>query len=451
MKNHSNRTILIILLALIVMACNKKATEIAPTPDAIKIGSKYIEPADKGFITNVVKQANTAEVKLTTMGNFIKEEGGKLYFKNSADEVKSLKPGSVVLFEGYALRKVTSIAEANGQIVVSATKAKFTEYYKSAKVTYNQKMDWSASSLRKARVNMGGKLSAFKENSATNALEFGGEIKGWKLSLKLSPEPNGSGQKLNIDLDAKKERVAKIVGKGYISDFEAQSQIDVANSQVNTYNHENSNLNGELDVKYTFLSMREAATIEIPLEFERTILVEGVIPVTFKLKCVLKVFPEIAQNSTCQAHLKLTYNGTQGFNYSSGGLAPRGIINDFEGIIQSETGSASSGIVGVGVGLEFPRFSIGLFGELIVPYIVNNTSVISYFESGLPFVPGPCNQTRLKLKGEVGVDMTFLGVKFTQKADLYEREKKFEKEGSKCPATDNSKRAEAIAQLNQSN
>jgi hypothetical protein len=449
MKNYPNRTALILMFTLTISACSKKATEVGPAADAIKIGTKYVEPADKGTITNVVKQANTTEVKLTAMNNFVKEEANKMYFKSGSSEVKNLKIGSVVLFEGYALRKIGAITESGGQIIVSTTKAKFTEYYKSAKVNYSQKMDWTATTLSKARVNIGGRLSAFKENSETNALEFSGELKGWKLGLKLSPESSGTGRKLNIDLDAKKESVAKIVAKGYISDFDAESQIDVANSRVNSFRHENSNLNGEMDVKYTFLSMKEAATIEIPLEFERTILVEGVIPVTFKLKCVLKVFPEIAVNSTCQAHLKLTYNGSQGFNYSSGGLAPDGIISDFQGILQGDTGSASSGIVGVGVGLEFPRFSVGVFGELIVPYIVNNTSVISYFESGLPFVPGPCNQTRLKLKGTAGIDMAFLGVTFSQSTDLYEREKKFEKEGSKCPATNNSKRAELIAVLPQ--
>ena len=444
----TNRIALIFMM-ISVIACNKKATEVGPEPNAIKIGTKYIVPADKGGITNVVKQANTTEVKLAVMANFIKEEANKLYFNASATEVKNLKAGQVVLFEGYEIKKITSVAESGGQIVVTTTNAKFTDYYKSAKVTYNQKMSWTASALRKARVSIGGRQSAFKEIDNTNDLEFSGDYSGWNITLKLAPESSGDGRKLNMELDAKKEGIAKIVAKGFISDFIADSQLDVANGAASSYGHQNSNMNGEMNVKYTFLTLNNILTLEIPLEFERTILVEGVIPVTFKLKTVLKVFPEVAANSTCQSNLKLTYNGDQGFNYQARSLTPRGVLSGFEGALTGENGSASAGIVGVGVGLEFPRFSVGIFGDLVVPYMVNNTSVISYFESGLPFVPGPCNQTKLKLKGTVGVDMAFLGVTFSQNLDLYEREQKWETPGSKCPAPTSLKRAENITVLNK--
>jgi hypothetical protein len=436
-----------LLLVAIILACNKKSQEIGPSPNAVKIGTKYLEPADSGTITNVTKQANTSEVPLAVMTNFIKEEANKMYFKANATEVKDLKTGNVVLFEGYALRKISSISEKDGQIIVATTKAKFGEYYKTAKINYVQKMKWTASNVRNAKVAIGGRLSAVTVNAKTNDLEFTGEVSGWKITLKITPEPGGAGRKLNMELSAEKEGKAKIKTKGFISDFEADSQIEVNAGRVTTMGQHNRNLNGEMDVKYTFLTMREALTFEIPLEFEQTILVSGVIPVTFKLKCVLKVFPEVASNSTTQAHLKVTYAGNQGFNFTNGNLVPDGILSQFNSQVIGETGSASSGIIGVGVGFEFPRLSVGVFGELVAPYIVHNTSVINYFESGLPFVPGPCNQTKLKIKGEMGVDLRFLGATISQSVDLYEREFKMEKEGSKCPGSSNARRAEAIAYL----
>ena len=234
-------------------------------------------------------------------------------------------------------------------------------------------------------------------------------------------------------MTAKKGNVAGIEVKGFISDFSAESDIDVSNSTVNSYNHEHNNLNGELEVKYAILTLSQISEMSIPLEISRTILVNGVIPVTFSLKCNLKVYPEVAANSTCQAHLKLTYNGTQGFNYNNRSLATAGTLAGFDVTRIGDTGSASAGIVGVGVGLEFPRFSIGIFHNLVVPYILNNTSVVSYFESGLPFVPGPCNQTTMKLKGVVGVDMSFFGLSYSGSRDLYERSTEFKTPGSKCP------------------
>jgi major membrane immunogen (membrane-anchored lipoprotein) len=419
--------------ALLLTDCGKKNNDPAPNTQTLNIGGEKLEYADVGTVSNVVKQSNATEVKLEDMQAFEKEEGGKLTFKNTAASIKALKPGQVVLFEGYELKKIVSITETGGKIVATTTDAKFTDYYKSAKINYTKKMSWTESTIKNARFNVGGRLSAFSETRLDNGVEFSGTIANFAISLKLTPEAGGGGRKLNVEMTARRGNLAGIQMKGFISDFSAESDIDVADSQINTYNHQHNNLNGELEVKYAFLTLSEIAQISIPLEISRTILVQGVIPVTFTMKANLKVFPEVAANSTCQAHLKLTYNGTQGFNYNNRSLQTAGTIGGFDVTRLGDTGSASEGIVGVGVGLEFPRFSIGVFHNLVVPYILNNTSVVSYFESGLPFVPGPCNQTVLKLKGVVGVDMSFFGLSYSGSQDLYEKTREFKTAGSRCP------------------
>ncbi len=423
----------LVVFSLLQTQCGKKNNDPAPNIKTLSIGAEKLEYADTGTITNVVKQANATEVKLDDMQAFEKEEGGKLTFKNTATSVKALKPGQVVLFEGYELKKIVSIIESGGKIIANTTDAKFTDYYKSAKITYAKKMSWTESTLKNARFKVGGRLSAFTESRLDNGVEFSGTLAGFALSLKLTPEAGGGGRKLNVEMTARRGNVAGIEMKGFISDFSAESDINVANSQIDTYNHQHNNLNGELEVKYAILTLSEIAQISIPLEISRTILVNGVIPVTFTLKCNLKVYPEVAENSTCQAHLKLTYNGTQGFNYNNRSLQTAGTVAGFDVTRLGDTGSASAGIVGVGVGLEFPRFSIGIFHNLVVPYILNNTSVVSYFESGLPFVPGPCNQTTMTLKGVVGVDMSFFNLSYTASEDLYEKKKEFKTAGSRCP------------------
>lgn len=438
MKNQFNflkysNLALLLICAFVQIECNKKVNDPTPNVETLKIGTENLEYADTGTVTNVVKQANATEVKLEDMQAFEKETAGKLTFKNTATSVKALKPGQVVLFEGYELKKIVSITESGGKIIATTTDAKFTDYYKSAKITYSKKMSWTESTLKNARFKVGGRLSAFTESRLDNGVEFSGTLAGFALSLKLNPEAGGGGRKLNVEMTARRGNVAGIEMKGFISDFSAESDINVANSQIDTYNHEHNNLNGELEVKYAILTLSEIAQISIPLEISRTILVNGVIPVTFTLKCNLKVYPEVAENSTCQAHLKLTYNGTQGFNYNNRSLQTAGTVAGFDVTRLGDTGSASAGIVGVGVGLEFPRFSIGIFHNLVVPYILNNTSVVSYFESGLPFVPGPCNRTTMTLKGVVGVDMSFFNLSYTASEDLYEKKKEFKTAGSRCP------------------
>jgi hypothetical protein len=444
-KNIKLKSIaMLLIISLIQMQCNKKAAVIAPDAKTITIGGDKLEYADTGSVTNVVKQANATEISLEIMKAFEKEEGGKLYFNSSASAVKDLKPGQVVLFEGYELKKITSIAESGGKIIATTTDAKFNDYYKSAKIVYSKKMRWTENTIKNARFKVGGRMSTFTETRLDNGVEFSGTLAGFALSLKLTPEAGGGGRKLNVEMTARRGSVAGIEVKGFISDFSADSDIDVSNSQINSYNHQHNNLNGELEVKYAILTLAQDAEISIPLEISRTILVNGVIPVTFALKCNLKVYPEVAENSTCQAHLKLTYNGTQGFNYNNRSLETAGTLAGFDVTRIGDTGSASAGIVGVGVGLEFPRFSIGIFHNVVVPYILNNTSVVSYFESGLPFVPGPCNQTIMKLKGVVGVDLSFFGLSYGASRDLYERTTEFKTPGSVCPAPSSIRSVERV-------
>ena len=434
MYSYKIKSLAIILLASILqIECNKKAKDPAPNAKILTIGSEKLEYADTGTVTNVVKQANTTEIKLDDMKAFEKGENGKLTFASSATSVKALKTGQVVLFEGYELKKISSVSESGGKIIVNTTDAKFTDYYKSAKIVYSKKMSWTESTIKNARFKVGGRMAAFSETRLDNGVEFSGTLAGFALSLKLTPEAGGGGRKLNVEMTARRGSVAGIEVKGFISDFSAESDIEVSDSQIDNYNHQHNNLNGELEVKYAILTLSEIAQISIPLEISRTILVNGVIPVTFALKCNLKVYPEVAENSTCQAHMKLTYNGNQGFTYNNRSVETAGTVAGFDVTLLGDTGSASAGIVGVGVGLEFPRFSIGIFHNLVVPYFLNNTSVVSYFESGLPGLPGPCNQTNMTLKGVVGVDMTFFNLSYSATQDLYEKKKEFKTAGSRCP------------------
>ncbi|MGL4629695.1 MAG: hypothetical protein ACRCVT_00715 [Leadbetterella sp.] len=420
------------IFVLLFSSCKDK--DIKPDPNAIRIADKYLVPVDEGTFDNVELRPNTQNIALETMSSLKSESNGLMTFSSTNEDLKNLKTGSVVLFEGYDLKKIVSVKENKGEIQVQTTPAKFGDYFKSASLRYEDKIVFNKNTVRNAKINMGGRIASPTEIEGTQDVSFEGTIQGWEVSLKFTPSGGDAGQRLELELEAKKDRLAKIEVQGFISNFSSGSNLDVQNSRIDRYAVNHNDMNGELEMKYTFLTLDQVATFEIPMEFERTILVNGVVPVTFKLKCALKIFPEVATNSTCQANMKLAYNGSQGFDYNGSAFTPNGSIGGFDVALTGENGSASAGIVGVGVGLEFPRVSIGIFGDLIVPYMVNNTSVIAYFESGLPFVPGPCNQTKLSLKGSVGVNLSLLGLaNATFERELYSRERIFETPGSRCP------------------
>jgi hypothetical protein len=420
-------------------ACKKTSSDINPVEKSIQIGNNKLFEPDQGTVSNVVKQANTAEVPLETMTKSFEKfdkATGQMIFGSSASELKNLKAGAVVLFTGHSLKKIVNVTETGGKVVVKTTAAKFTEYYKSAKIDYKTGFQWNSSVLNSSVIHVNNNTSArIKHVNGTEEWTYKGTISGWECELALSPETSGNNRKLALNLKAKRGNIAGIEFKGFISNFNIESQINVENSRVSAYSERHNDINGEIEAKYAFLSLSNAdAAFEIPIDFFRVMIVHGVIPVTYRIKCVLKVFPEISANSTCQANLKLVYSGSNGFTYENNGLTPSATMSSFEPSIVGETGSASAGIVGVGVGLEFPRFEIGIFDTVVVPYLLTNTSVISYFESGLPFMPGPCNSTKITVKAETGINFSFLGLTRSESLKLYEKSETYKTPGSKCPA-----------------
>lgn len=431
---------LILGISLFGIRCKKSSSDVLPAEKSITIGQNQLFEAETGTVSNVVKQANTSEVTLKTMTDSFEKfdkATGQMTFKSNATDVKSLKSGSVVLFTGHSLKKITTVTESGGKIIVKTTAAKFVDYYKSAKIAYKTNFQWNASTLASSRIEINGDKNArVKQIEGTNEWSYKGKIGNWEMELKLSPEISGvDGRKLNIQLNGKRGQLGAVEFKGFISNFEIENNISVENSRVSSYNETHSGANGEIEAKYAFLSLaNEDAAFDIPLDFFRTVIVHGVVPVTYRIRCVFKVYPQIAANSSSQANLKLAYSGTNGFSYENNSLTPRATMANFNPSIIGDTGSASTGIVGVGVGVEFPRFEIGIFDTVVVPYLLMNTSIVNYFESGLPFMPGPCNRTRLTFKGVAGLDMSFLGANFKQEVTLFEKMQEYKKEGSKCPA-----------------
>jgi hypothetical protein len=438
MKNLLNKIIYYFLFVSILIACNKKASEVSPQTVGTKVGNIILQTPDKSSLTNVVKQANVAEVPLDIMSKAFEKfdlATNSMIFAASATEIKSLKTGSVVLFEGHSIKKIVSVTESGGKIVVKTTKGKFTDYYKSAKIDYSTKFNWTNSVVGSARIGAeNGRQAWVQQPSEANEFTYRGTISGWECELNLTPQSQGDGRRLALKLKAKKGGLSAVEFNGFISNFDIASSIQVNDGAVNTYSENHNNMSGEIGVKLAFLSMPNGdAAFELPINFMNVLVVQGGIPVSYRIKCVLKLYPSISQaNSSSTADIKLTYSGSNGFSYQNNTMTPNTSIANFDPTITGDTGSASATIVGVGVGLEFPRFEIGIFDTVVVPYMLINTSCTNYFESGLPFIPGPCNRSRLTMKAVAGIDMSFLGLSYARETTLFERTKSFKKEGSKC-------------------
>ncbi len=86
----------------------------------------------------------------------------------------------------------------------------------------------------------------------------------------------------------------------------------------------------------------------------------------------------------------------------------------------------------MGVGVEFPRFEIGIFGNTIVPYLLLNTHTSSYLSTGL-LDNRPCHTATCKYVVHAGLSLSFLGLgAINHDYKAFEEEKRWIAEGSHC-------------------
>lgn len=409
----------------------------------------YIIPDTESFSSTT--NENTASVSKSVMSELESYDAntGRYVFSKNADVIEDLKLGTTVLFQAHSLRKIKSVTSDGGQLIVETEFARLTDYFKDAEINYSTAINWSESTAANTKMTVGQPIATIIKPLA---LQTGGvteqegiasvgdegihvqmekEINGWKVGFILSPE---AGNKLKIKLSAEKGNVCSIVAEGYISSFTSNMNIVINNSETNAFSYSNDGIEGELEVKFSAVGLgSEIAIIQIPAKIERTILVNGIIPVTLRLKANLKILPEVAVGSSSQVSMKLKYNSNTGFDFDGSKLNPIGSVSQDNPEQTGDCNTATTAIAGMGVNIEFPRFEVGVFGNLVVPYLLLSTNYSSYLSTGLMGGAPPCHLARLKYKAHAGVSMNFLGVAaINNDYKLFEKEKKWTSEGSQC-------------------
>ena len=399
----------------------------------------FITPKTESF--SATTHENTKAVSKDVLNSLESYDAtsGTYTFSKNADGIESLKPGTVVLFETHSLRKIKSVISEGGKIIVESEFARLTDYYKDAKISYSTPINWDNSTASDTKMTVGQPIATMINPLAINmttpqqgvSAEYKRELNGWKINFKLTPE---AGDKLKINLSAKKGNVCSIVAEGYISSFTSNMNIVINNSETNAFSYSNNGIEGELEVKFSAVGLgSDIAILQIPAKIEKTILVNGVIPVTLRLKANLKILPEVAVGSSSQVSMKLTYNTNTGFNFDGSRLNPIGSLTEDNPEQTGDNNTATMAIAGMGVGVEFPRFEVGIFNTLVVPYIVLDTNYSTYLSTGLAGGAPPCHLARLKTKANVGVTMSLFDVvSINNDYKLFEKEKKWTSEGSQC-------------------
>lgn len=446
MKKKSVSRVTIIFFALVIVflqpniQCGSKDSKsktnkgtnpiYASDPDA---GIQWpLSAPDEILASDVKMQPAAKEVPDADMSKLEKADlkSGEYVFSSSATAVGNLEPGSFTFFRNHSVRKIVSVEKKEDKFVVQTEKCKFTDVFSDAHLHFKEHYDWKDNSvalLDKFHLSFGSLANAQgSESNISQDLSWEGDLANYHISITLTPE---GGRKLNYEINMRRESSANITFKGYISDYDNETELQVSNSELQLFRSQNQNLHGEVEVQFAAVELGDdGELINIPWTmFERPILIGG-IPFIFKTKANVKVFPFIGQGESSQGHFKFTYDSNIGFRYAGNSVSAEGNVASNTMNVIGETLSASMMGNGIGMGVEFPRFEIASLGEIVVPYFLMNTAVDTQVDTY-----APCQQGNMRCKLVAGVDVNFFGASYALENELWKAHKRWTTPDSHCP------------------
>ncbi|NJK96610.1 MAG: hypothetical protein HC905_18315 [Bacteroidales bacterium] len=329
-----------------------------------------------------------------------------------------------MFIHGVALRKVTNVTRNDNEIIVETEYTTLNEAITDGRISWNKEIRFDKGVV--PVVQMHGKNMAYKTTNS-DGFEFEFPYGDYNYRIKFDFSDTIADIEFEVAKDLVKPLTAKFLAKGSIENFYSSTEMEFEDGELTNFGQRNSNMSGELVVNLTVAgSGRDDLTFDFPVVLLKYPLMVGPIPVIINLKVLFVINCYVPVDGSSQVEVKFKYNSTTGIKYDGYDVsadASAGTPSMDESI--TETGASSS--IAANFGLAFPRLEIGVFDEVIVPWI--QTAFL--IGGDYTFTP-PCQQAKCQFIGACGFDFSFLGFSYSAKKTLWQQEKVLLKSGD-CP------------------
>jgi len=131
-------------------------------------------------------------------------------------------------------------------------------------------------------------------------------------------------------------------------------------------------------------------------------------------------------DGSSQIEVKFNYNSTTGIKYNGTTVSADASMGE-KSMDKNKAQTGASTAIAANFGLAFPRIEIGVFEDVIVPYIQ------TAFLIGGDYTFNPaCQQAKSQFIGACGLNLSFLGFNYNANTVLWQEEKVLLQSGD-CP------------------
>jgi len=430
LRNACRCTVASVLAVVLVAGCTSKSRPPANPQPTGSAGGTGGAASEGTTYQDVTLADNAVLVDAAAVHDGLRSQSGTTYrFKAGTAGLASLKPGQVVILAGTAVRKVTSVRTEGGDTVVETGDASLNEAIRSGKLGWSRRIDWNKvprSAFQKAGLEAGLRPRVVAAAFEPEGFEFGGEVEGIDVSLKLKPKDDG---KLGFELTAKRKNVMAVAAKGTLGAFDQGTKLEYDEGTGRLFSSEVRGLKGEADVEWHVIGVGSAFdkdTVSFSIPFSVPIPIEvGPIPMVLKVKSTLRFVPALVEGSSSGGSFKIKYDSDFGFSFDSPEPEAQSQVRDAQGDIgDQETVTAGKLPVGFAWGWEFPRLELGLAGTGTFAFLTFDQFMAGEFTPGTTLTADipPCQRAELTLHAIAGYKIAVLGMTAaSDKTTLWEK------------------------------
>ena len=381
------------------------------------------EPESRVF--DVTFTDNTIYIDSNSINSLIKiDTANYIYtFKATEPKLANVKEGDILLIHGLALRKVSLINFNGNEIEIETEGATLNEAIKDGKISWVKEINFKKGVI--PQVMMKGRIETPRVTADGFDFEF--KYGEYNYHIIFAFTDTKADVTFEISKEIAKQINAKFTAKGSIETFESKTEMEYQNQELKLFGQKNSNLKGDLTLNLTVAgSGRDDIAFDFPVVLLKYPVMVGPIPVFINVKVLFVLNCVVPVDGSSQVEVKFSYNSTTGIKYDGANVSADASMGD-QNMDKTKAQTGASSAIGANFGLAFPRLEIGIFDEVIVPWI--QTAFL--IGGDYTFTP-PCQQARSQFIGACGIDLSFLGFGYNAKKTLWQQEKVLLKSGD-CP------------------
>jgi len=392
-------------------------------------GPAPMEPHSEGVFNATFTEAT---VYFESMDDVISmDEVKQVYqFKKASQKAQELKPGSILLLHGKALRKVAKVLEEGNAIVVETGDATLDELIKDGTIEWTTAVNFGSVLRSKSLVKMQIGNQLYQPTSQTESgASFDIKIGDYRYVVSLEAAGDSMNAKLEVERFIGSTVAGRFKAEGNISGFSSSNQIEYSNSRLTNFSNKNKNLKGDLTLSQTAIGpWQDKLTMEFPFPLITIPAMVGPLPVFLNIKWLVAASAILPVAGSVDTTVRFKYDTEAGFSYDGTEVTAEGDVGSY--LADIDKGNVGGGsMVIVDYAMAFPRLEIGMFGNTVGPWVQTGFGIYNYWK---PFLP-TCRQTAMSYFGAVGYELKFFGVKMMSGSkDLWRIDKPLEEIGD-CP------------------